>query len=99
MTRKIPPFALELRPLTQASVDIQGFKWADADVGTRHRLGGEPEFLQEEIWPNCPDCGESMTFYAQLDSIGDQVCIADCGMVYVFICFDCNETKSIIQSS
>ena len=40
-----------------------------------------------------------MTFYAQLDSVGDGICIADCGMVYVFVCLDCNETASFIQSS
>ncbi|CAN7721300.1 hypothetical protein LJR290_006098 [Variovorax sp. LjRoot290] len=39
-----------------------------------------------------------MTFYAQLDSINDEVVLADCGMIYVFVCFDCFETKSILQS-
>jgi hypothetical protein len=24
--------------------------------------------------------------------------LADCGMIYVFVCFDCFETKSILQS-
>ena len=28
-----------------------------------------------------------MTYYAQLDSINDEFCIADCGMIYVFVCF------------
>ncbi|MCX4239635.1 YwqG family protein [Paraliomyxa miuraensis] len=99
MARQIPPFALEAKPLTDEAKKVQGFKWADAEVGTRHRLGGDPDFLQDPIWPECPECGERMTFYAQLDSIGDDVCIADCGMVYVFVCMDCNETKSVIQSS
>jgi len=39
-----------------------------------------------------------MTFYGQLDSVGDAVCLADCGMIYVFVCFDCYETKSVLQS-
>ncbi len=29
----------------------------------------------------------------------DAVCLADCGMIYVFVCFDCYETKSVLQSS
>jgi hypothetical protein len=29
-----------------------------------------------------------MTFYAQLDSVGDDFVVADCGRVYVFVCFD-----------
>jgi hypothetical protein len=40
-----------------------------------------------------------MTFYAQLDSLGDNHCLADCGMIYVFVCWDCFETKSVLQSS
>ena len=40
-----------------------------------------------------------MTFYGQLDSINDDICIADCGMIYVFICFDCFKAISIVQSN
>ena len=39
-----------------------------------------------------------MSFYAQLDSLGDQVTIGDGGMVYVFICWDCLTTQSVLQS-
>ncbi len=40
-----------------------------------------------------------MDFYGQLDSIGDKYCLADCGMIYVFVCFGCYETKSIFQTA
>lgn len=39
-----------------------------------------------------------MTFLAQIDSMNDEFCIADCGMVYVFICFEDNDVASFIQS-
>ena len=39
-----------------------------------------------------------MTFYGQLDSINDEFRLGDCGMVYVFVCFDCIEVTSLIQS-
>jgi hypothetical protein len=39
-----------------------------------------------------------MTFYGQLDSVGDGNVVADVGMVYVFVCFDCFTTKSVLQS-
>jgi len=39
-----------------------------------------------------------MTFYGQLDSVGDQIALADVGMIYVFVCFNCFETRSILQS-
>ena len=39
-----------------------------------------------------------MTFYAQLDSINDEYNLADVGLIYVFVCFDCFETRSVLQS-
>jgi len=39
-----------------------------------------------------------MTFYGQLDSIDDDVVIADCGLVYVFVCFNDYATASVVQS-
>ena len=57
-----------------------------------------PDWVQSPDVPECPSCHELMTFYGQLDSIGDAMTIADVGMVYVFVCFDCNETKSVLQS-
>lgn len=73
------------------------FKWAGDDIGKRHRLGGEPDFIQNDTAPVC-SCGKTMSFYAQLDSINDEFILDDCGMIYVFVCFDCLETKSLIQS-
>lgn len=97
--KKLPEFAIRLEPMTDEARGALGFKWASEEVGRRSKLGGEPDFLQDEDWPICPDCGEPMSFYAQLDSLSDKFIIADSGMVYVFLCFGCNETKSIIQSN
>lgn len=87
-----------MKPLDDAARDLPGFKWADDRVGQRHKLGGEPDFMQQENWPKCRKCNSLMTFHGQLDSINDDFCIADCGIIYIFICFDCNESTSIIQS-
>ena len=76
MGLRIPPFRLVPEPLDDEAKSLPGFKWAGKGVGKRHRLGGNPEFIQETNSPACPDCGEQMTFYAQLDSINDQYCIA-----------------------
>ena len=96
--KTIPPFRLIPEPMTAEARALPSFRWADEIVGKRHKLGGEPDFLQEGSAPSCPECGEPMTFYAQLDSINDEFCIADCGMVYVFLCFECIEVASFIQS-
>jgi hypothetical protein len=95
--RVIPPFKLVPEPLNDEAASLPSFKWAGGDVGRRHRLGGEPTFVQKAESPKC-SCGKSMTFYAQLDSINDEFVLADCGMIYVFVCFDCFEVKSFLQS-
>jgi hypothetical protein len=96
--RSIPTFKLVPEPISQEARDLPGFKWANPKIGTRHQLGGEPEHFDEADWPRCPDGHGKMTFYAQLDSINDDICIADCGMIQVFVCFDCFATKSVVQS-
>lgn len=95
--REIPPFRLVPEPLTEEARQLPGFEWAPAEIGKRHRLGGRPDFLQKLDVPHC-SCGKAMTFYAQLDSINDEFNLADCGMIFVFVCFGCYETKSILQS-
>jgi hypothetical protein len=95
---EIPPFKLEAVPQSDRASAVQGFEWAADDVGSRHRLGGTPDWLQDDETPACPTCGEKMTFYGQLDSIGDDVVLADCGMVYVFVCFNDFSTRSVLQS-
>lgn len=94
----IPEIKLVPHPESAEAISASGFKWADDRVGKRNKFGGQPEWIQEAD-PQVCSCGKEMTFYAQLDSIGDDICIADCGMVYVFVCFDCYETKSVIQSA
>ena len=97
--RTIPPFRLVAEPLNDEAASLPQFRWAAPEIGKRHRLGGEPEFIQPMSWPRCEECGAEMTFYAQIDSLNDDILIADCGMVYVFVCFECVAVKSVIQSA
>jgi hypothetical protein len=96
--RVIPPFRLVPEGLTEEAAALPPFSWADPEIGSRHRLGGRPTFLQEARIPACSDCGEPMTFYGQLDSINDEFNLADCGLVYVFVCFDCFTAQAFVQS-
>jgi hypothetical protein len=43
------------------------------------------------------ECNKTMTFYAQVDSIGDQFDLADCMVIHNFVCFDCFEVKAILS--
>ncbi len=95
---KIPPFKLVAEPLNDDADRAAGFKWAGGDIGTRHGLGGEPSWVQDDQTPRCPSCQQPMTFYGQLDSIGDAFNLADCGLIYVFVCFDDFEASAVLQS-
>ena len=92
---EIPEIKLVPTPETEEAKEAIGYKY-NSEAGVRHKLGGKPDFIQYEEWPTC--CGGKMTFYGQLDSIGDYYDLADCGMIYVFVCYDCFNTKSILQA-
>jgi len=74
--------------------------------GQATKLGGNPNWIQHDETPQCPSCGWPMVFVAQIDSIdyneatwvGDQsYMFGNVGMIYVFFCFGCSETRSIFQ--
>ena len=85
----------------------------DRKLGVRSKLGGEPDWEQQPEWPKCPGCKELMTFVAQIDSLEhnephnpnaidslsgkQQYMFGDVGMIYVFMCFECFKTKSVVQ--
>lgn len=97
--KQVPPFKLIAQPLTDEAAELPGFPSAAPDVGTRHRIGGEPSFIEEDEYPRCTSCKETMTFYGQLDSIGDGYELADVGVVLVFVCYDCFSAQAQIRSS
>jgi hypothetical protein len=96
--REIPPFRLIPEPLNDEAAALPGFRWAKPDIGTRHRLGGCPDAIQPLEYPTCPECGEEMNFYPQLDSINDEFVLGDVGLVYVSVCFYCTEAQAIVQT-
>jgi hypothetical protein len=95
---EIPPFRLVPEPLNDEAAALPGFKSAGPGPGTRHQLGGTPRAIQPLEYPRCSQCREAMTFYGQLDSINDDFCIADVGLIYVFFCFECIEAATMIDS-
>ena len=94
---EIPEIQLALNPRTEEAEKVIGFVWAGEEIGKRNKIGGKPDWIQEPDTPKC-SCGKEMTFYGQLDSIGNRIVLADCGMIYVFVCFDCFQTRSVLQS-
>ncbi len=98
---QIPEFRLTPVPVgvEAASLAERPFRWASSDVGFRHKIGGKADFLQKPEQPTCGTCRIEMVFYGQLDSVSDDFSIADCGMIYVFLCFHCYEARAIVQSS
>jgi hypothetical protein len=97
--KSIPPFRLIPEPMSDEARRMPGFKWAGPEAGHRHQLGGTPaNSVPESDWPRCAHCSQRMTFYGQLDSINDDFMIADVGLIYVFLCFDCYQVAAMIDS-
>lgn len=93
---EIPKIKLVTQPETNEAKEIVGYKWNNV-AGTRHYLGGQPDGLTESEYPTCEDCKKTMTFYAQIDSIGDMFDLADCMVIHNFVCFDCFTVKAILS--
>jgi hypothetical protein len=98
MPRVLPEFRLSAAPVDDAAAEAMGFRWADAEVGQRHKIGGVPDPSHSNEAPTCTSCESAMSFYGQLDSIGDGLVLADCGLVQVFVCFDCFTASAFVQS-
>mgnify|MGYP002625406988 FL=1 len=82
------------------------------NLGLRTKLGGTPDWIQNDDTPECPECGDLMYFVAQIDSVEHwnpdnplivdppehiDFMFSDVGMIYVFYCFDCLEVHSLQQ--
>lgn len=96
----IPPFKLVPQPLTPEAAEFlvrPSGVWAE--LGERHRLGGEP-VLRNSTIPACGTCGERMTFYAQIDGLPkpSEFDLADAGLILVYVCFDCFEVTATLDS-
>ena len=95
--KNIPPFKLTLNPMNEKAKKIK-LLGKEEEVGNRFKLGGKPDLIRSKQNPVCPVCKESMVFYAQLDSVNEDIKIADNGMIYVYYCFECYEVKALVQS-
>ena len=107
--RTLPEFRVSLTRLqsgeTAYSTDGPHYE----NQGQRTKLGGNPDWIQSEDAPLCPDCDELMSFVAQVDSVEHQWksnphsvdalshdqkwMFGDVGMIYVFFCFECCNTR------
>ena len=92
---EIPKIKLVPTPETTEAKAAIGYEW-NKIAGTRHFLGGNPDELSIQGYPRCKECNEIMTFYAQIDSIGDDYDLADCGVIHNFVCFDCFTVQALL---
>ena len=109
----LPEFRVTLTRLKdgESAYPVEGSR--REHLGQRTKLGGKPDWDQNDETPECPDCGAPMTFVAQVDSVEHQSKLnphsvnalsddqkwmfGDVGMIYVFFCLGCNTTSSVFQ--
>jgi hypothetical protein len=95
---QIPKIKLVPKPESKEAEHALGYEWNDV-AGTRHFLGGAPEGVSIAQYPSCDNCGNVMSFYAQIDSIGHAYDLADCMVIHNYVCFDCFTVKSRLEQS
>lgn len=59
---------------------------------SKTQIGGMPTNINDPTYPSCPECGETMTFIAQLDM--EDVDEYGEGIYYFFYCNDCKVVSS-----
>jgi hypothetical protein len=97
MAESIPEIPLKMVPeSTKAQAVVRG-NHGYTEAGDGHKLGGTPDWIQSDETPDCPECGEPMDFYGQLDHLGSVESLRDSGMIYVFLCRECYTTAAILQ--
>jgi hypothetical protein len=92
----LPEIRLKMLPDTPETITLVKGSGREA-AGDRHKLGGDPDWIQAEETPSCGECDEPMTFYGQLDHLGDVEGLKDDGMIYVFLCRECYTTEAVLQ--
>ena len=99
MKTVFPEYRVRLEPVSAGTPAIN-----PEDLGKRTKLGGDPDWLQGDSTPSCPDCAEAMSFVAQIDSIDytgypgkETYMFGDVGMLYLFYCTDCHEVVGFEQ--
>ena len=102
--KPLPEFRLTLTRMEKGETACPGAPYEHE--GQRSKFGGLPDRIQDgDDWPECPECGDSMYFVAQIDSIehdsstnpnakragsvDQHWMFSDVGMIYVYYCFDC----------
>jgi hypothetical protein len=68
-----------------------------AKGGRKSRLGGKPAWIQGEETPDCPRCKTAMSFALQLAS-DRGISYGDVGILYAFVCGDCEVMATLVQS-
>lgn len=93
----IPEIPLRMVPETSKAKALVTGTFGHEEAGTQHKLGGKPDWIQEDETPECSECEEPMEFYGQLDHLGSVEGLNDNGMIYVFVCRECYTTEAVLQ--
>jgi hypothetical protein len=88
----LPERSLVLREPLKTLVETIARYW---DPGLT-QLGGLPEWLQDEAYPDCPECQQTMRFVAQLEPVD---LIWQEGIIYAFACFECGISTTGYQQT
>jgi hypothetical protein len=104
-TRK-PEFPAVALPETNVMLVATRPRWRRQDWAMSNsrenlnRVGGEPTWIQNADYPQCPSCSETMLFVAQLDSLdfGESEWLwGSGGILYVFGCARCVVSATLWQ--
>ena len=104
--RPLQEYRVTLERMQRGKRSVPPIKKGNYDhVGMRTKLGGKPDWIQNDETPECPDCDDTMWFVGQIDSLDaaygaprkKDFMFGDAGMLYIFFCFDCEQHAIVHQ--
>lgn|SRR6266481_1970279 len=95
--KKIPAFKLVPEPQGDDGKNLPKFKWTGKEIWASPSARWRAKFLTRCVMAKLSNL-QGANDVLRTDSINDDICIADCGMIYVFVCFDCFQSVSMVQS-
>jgi len=91
----------DIRFFTQTNLSFVRSHNEEAIKDAFVKIGGLPDWIQNEEYPKCNECGNTMIFVCQINSAEsiyngeDTLMFGDSGKLYVFAC--CNSVATIMQ--
>ncbi|WP_417381542.1 hypothetical protein [Gimesia sp.] len=92
--------AFPIKPLVLSGQErhfMESADWCSLPAINFSQVGGLPSWIQDDSYPDCPECSRKMKFVSQISNEDYEKSME--GIYYLLLCCDCNVTATVYQQS